>query len=219
MKKKMRKTIIWIFAIIICICATLYFCQQTVIPNYDVDGVSMQKINIKGMGFSDKKHESYYLIVVKLKDANKRKQLMGFKQYLDGISNSINKIRITDDKSELLSDSIRGLDKMYSVPYDLLNVEYKYIDMYEHHRYLTCKMVKHLSDMPYIINNLCLDIGSYPYSYFDETHYFSAIVYIDNQKSSPKSISIETENGAFTSKVISKPISVEIDGIILKEIK
>ena len=53
---------------------------------------------------------------------------MGFKQYLDGISNSINKIRITDDKSELLPDSIRGLDKMYSVPYDLLNVEYKYID-------------------------------------------------------------------------------------------
>ena len=73
--------------------------------------------------------------------------------------------------------------------------------------------------MPYIINNLRLDIGSYPHNYFDETHYFSAIVYIENQKSSPKSISIETESGVFTSKVISKPISVEIDGIILKEIK
>ncbi len=215
----MKKKIIWIFVIIICICATLYFCQRTVVPNYDVDGVSMQKINIKGMEFSNKKHGSYYLIVVKLKDANKRKQLFGFKSYLDGISNSINKIRITDDKSELLSDSIRGLDKIYGVPYDLLNVEYKYIDIYERHMYLTCKKVKHLSDMPYIINNLRLDIGSYPHNYFDETHYFSAIVYIDNQMQSPKSISIETESGVFTSKVISKPISVEINEIILKKNK
>ena len=45
----MKMKIIWAFAIIVCICYTLYFCQQTVIPNYDVDGVLMQKINIKGI--------------------------------------------------------------------------------------------------------------------------------------------------------------------------
>ena len=102
MKKKMIKTIIWIFAIIICICATLYCCWETVTPNYEVVGGSMQKINIKGIELPNKNHGNYYLIVVKLKDANKRKQLMGFKCYLDGITSAINKIRITDDKSELL---------------------------------------------------------------------------------------------------------------------
>ena len=215
----MKKIIIWILAIVICICATLYFCQQTVIPNYNVDGVSMQKINIKGMEFSNKKHGNYYLIVVKLKDANKRKQLMGFKQYLDGISILINKIRITDDKSELLSDSIRGLNKIYGIPYDLLNVEYKYIDMYERHRYLTCKMVKHLCDMPYIINNLDVGLCDYPYNDLSEIHSFAAIVYIDNQMQSPKSISIETEHGTFKSQVISRAATVEINEIILKKDK
>ena len=71
----MKKKIIWIFAIIICICVTLYFCQETVTPNYEVVGGSMQKINIKGIELPNKNHGNYYLIVVKLKDANERRQL------------------------------------------------------------------------------------------------------------------------------------------------
>ena len=129
MKKIIIKTIIWIFAIIICICVTLYSCREIVTPNYEVVGGSMQKINIKGIELPNKNHGNYYLIVVKLKGANKRKQLFGFKCYLDGITSAINKIRITDDKSELLSDSIRGLDQINRIPYDLLTVEYK--DVYK----------------------------------------------------------------------------------------
>ena len=213
----MKKTIIWIFAIIICICVTLYFCQETVTPNYKVVGGSMQKINIKGIELPNKNHGNYYLIVVKLKDANERRQLLGLKCYLDGITSSINKIRITDNKSKLLSDSIRGLAQINSISYDFLAIEYK--DVYQRDRLLKCKMVKHLCDIPYIINNLGVTLGDYAYNAFSEIHSFAAIVYIDNQMQNPKSISIETEHGTFTSKVISKPISVEIDDIMLKEIK
>ena len=217
MKKKIIKIIIWILAIIICICVTLYSCRETVTPNYEVVGGSMQKINIKGIELPNKNHGNYYLIVVKLKGANKRKQLFGFKCYLDGITSAINKIRITDDKSELLSDSIRGLAQINSISYDFLAIEYK--DVYQHDRLLKCKMVKHLCDMPYIINNLGVSLCDYPYNNLSEIHSFAAIVYIDNQMQNPKSISIETEHGTFTSKVISKPISVEIDDIMLKEDK
>ena len=217
MKKIIIKTIIWIFAIIICICVTLYSCREIVTPNYEVVGGSMQKINIKGIELPNKNHGNYYLIVVKLKGANERKQLLGFKCYLDGITSAINKIRITDDKSELLSDSIRGLDQINRIPYNLLTVEYK--DVYQSDSYFKCKMIKHLCDMPYIINNLGVGLCDYPYDNISEIHSFAAIVYIDNQMQSPKSISIETESGVFTSKVISKPISVEINEIILKEIK
>ena len=213
----MKKKIIWIIPIIICICYTLYCCQQTVTPNYEVVGGSMQKVNIKGIELPNKNHGNYYLIVVKLKGANKRKQLFGFKCYLDGITSAINKIRITDDKSELLSDSIRGLDQVNRIPYDFLAIEYK--DVYQRDRLLKCKMVKHLCDIPYIINNLGVTLGDYAYNAFSEIHSFAAIVYIDNQMQSPKSISIETESGVFTSKVISKPISVEINEIILKKNK
>jgi len=217
MKKIIIKTIIWIFAIIICICVTLYSCREIVTPNYEVVGGSMQKINIKGIELPNKNHGNYYLIVVKLKGANKRKQLFGFKCYLDGITSAINKIRITDDKSELLSDSIRGLDQINRIPYDLLTVEYK--DVYQSDSYFKCKMIKHLCDMPYIINNLGVGLCDYPYDNISEIQSFAAIVYIENQKSTPKSISIETESGAFTSKVISKPISLEINEIILKKDK
>ena len=213
----MKKKIIWIIPIIICICYTLYCCQQTVTPNYEVVGGSMQKVNIKGIELPNKNHGNYYLIVVKLKGANKRKQLFGFKCYLDGITSAINKIRITDDKSELLSDSIRGLDQVNRIPYDLLTVQYK--DVHQSDSYFKCKMIKHLCDMPYIINNLGVGLCDYPYDNISEIHSFAAIVYIDNQMQSPKSISIETESGVFTSKVISKPISVEINEIILKKNK
>ena len=213
----MKKKIIWIIPIIICICYTLYCCQQTVTPNYEVVGGSMQKINIKGIELPNKNHGNYYLIVVKLKDANERRQLLGLKCYLDGITSSINKIRITDNKSKLLSDSIRGLAQINSISYDFLAIEYK--DVYQRDRLLKCKMVKHLCDIPYIINNLGVTLGDYAYNAFSEIHSFAAIVYIDNQMQSPKSISIETESGVFTSKVISKPISVEINEIILKKNK
>ena len=120
-------------------------------------------------------------------------------------------------QSELLSDSIRGLDQINRIPYDLLTVEYK--DVYQSDSYFKCKMVKHLCDMPYIINNLGVGLCDYPYDNISEIQSFAAIVYIENQKSTPKSISIETESGAFTSKVISKPISLEINEIILKKDK
>ena len=155
--------------------------------------------------------------MVKLKDANERRQLMGFKFYLDGIASSINKINITDNKSELLSDSIRGLDKISIIPYDFLTVEYK--DVYQPDSYFKCKMVKHLCDIPYIINNLGVTLGDYAYNAFSEIHSFAAIVYIDNQMQSPKSISIETEHGTFKSQVISRAATVEINEIILKKNK
>ena len=213
----MKMRIIWAFAIIVCICYTLYFCQETVTPNYEVVGGSMQKINIKGIELPNKNHGNYYLIVVKLKDANERRQFLGFKCYLHGITNSINKIRITDNKSKLLSDSIRGLDKISSISYDFLTVEYK--DVYQPDSYFKCKMVKHLCDIPYVINNLDVGLCDYPYNDLSEIHSFAAIVYIDNQMPSPKSISIETEHGTFTSKVISRAATVEINEIILKKDK
>ena len=213
----MKKKIIWIIPIIICICYTLYCCQQTVTPNYEVVGGSMQKVNIKGIELPNKNHGNYYLIVVKLKGANKRKQLFGFKCYLDGITSAINKIRITDDKSELLSDSIRGLDQVNRIPYDFLAIEYK--DVYQRDRLLKCKMVKHLSDIPYVINNLCVSLGDYAYDDLSKIHSFTTIVYIDNQMPCPQSITIETERGTFTSKVISRIATVEINEIILKKNK
>ena len=213
----MKKKIIWIIPIIICICVTLYFCQETVTPNYEVVGGSMQKINIKGIELPNKNHGNYYLIVVKLKDANERRQLLGLKCYLDGITSSINKIRITDNKSKLLSDSIRGLAQINSISYDFLAIEYK--DVYQRDRLLKCKMVKHLCDIPYIINNLGVTLGDYAYNAFSEIHSFAAIVYIDNQMQSPKSISIETEHGTFKSQVISRAATLEINEIILKKNK
>ena len=177
----------------------------------------MQKVNIKGIELPNKNHGNYYLIVVKLKGANKRKQLFGFKCYLDGITSAINKIRITDDKSELLSDSIRGLDQVNRIPYDFLAIEYK--DVYQRDRLLKCKMVKHLSDIPYVINNLCVSLGDYAYDDLSKIHSFTTIVYIDNQMPCPQSITIETERGTFTSKVISRIATVEINEIILKKNK
>ena len=103
------------------------------------------------------------------------------------------------------------------IPYDLLTVQYK--DVHQSDSYFKCKMIKHLCDMPYIINNLGVGLCDYPYDNISEIQSFAAIVYIENQKSTPKSISIETESGAFTSKVISKPISLEINDIILKKDK
>ena len=213
----MKKKIIWIIPIIICICYTLYCCQQTVTPNYEVVGGSMQKVNIKGIELPNKNHGNYYLIVVKLKDANERRQLFGFKCYLDGITNAINKIGIADDKSVLLSDSIRGLDKISIIPCDFLNVEYTDVSQYDWS--LKCKMVKHLSDIPYVINNLCVSLGDYAYDDLSKIHSFTTIVYIDNQMPCPQSITIETERGTFTSKVISRIATVEINEIILKKNK
>ena len=112
---------------------------------------------------------------------------------------------------------MRGLDQVNRIPYDLLTVQYK--DVHQSDSYFKCKMIKHLCDMPYIINNLDVGLCDYPYNNISEIHSFAAIVYIDNQMQSPKSISIETESGVFTSKVISKPISVEINEIILKKNK
>ncbi len=213
----MKKKIIWIIPIIVCICYTLYCCQQTVTPNYEVVGGAMQKINIKGIELPNKNHGNYYLIVVNLKDANEHKQFLGFKCYLHGITNSINKIRITDNKSKLLSDSIRGLDKISIIPCDFLNVEYTDVSQYDWS--LKCKMVKHLCDIPYIINNLNVGLCDYAYDDLSKIHSFATIVYIENQKQSPKSITIETEHGTFKSQVISRAATLEINEIILKKDK
>ena len=78
-------------------------------------------------------------------------------------------------------------------------------------------MVKHLCDIPYIINNLGVTLGDYAYNAFSEIHSFPAIVYIENQMQSPKTIAIETEHGTFKSQVISRAATLEINEIILKK--
>ena len=99
----------------------------------------------------------------------------------------------------------------------ILNVEYTDVSQYDWS--LKCKMVKHLSDIPYVINNLCVSLGDYAYDDLSKIHSFTTIVYIDNQMPCPQSITIETERGTFTSKVISRIATVEINEIILKKNK
>ena len=67
----MKKTLIGIFLSFCLI--FIQSCQQEIIPNFQVDGIMMQRINIAGIKKFDNTLGQYYLITIKLKDANQHK--------------------------------------------------------------------------------------------------------------------------------------------------
>ena len=192
-------------------------CQQKIVPNFKVDGIMMQRLNIAGIKKFDNIPGQYYLIAIKLKDANQRKQFCVIKDYLGGITDMIDTIYVTDKNFKKISNSVIGVDKISNIPYEFLNIEYHNWAPNWPDKILNCKHVKNLDTIPDIINSLDLNIDDYSYSQNDSIHYFTAIFYINDSMKIPKTIYLKTKGRNFMSKVNNTPINASLKGIILKD--
>lgn len=193
------------FAWILIMCLLVVSCRKTIIHNYEVDDAFMQKIEFKDSLFSKCPSGDYYLLVVKLKDANVQTHYFSVvcKNYLDGISNQkeILKVDLYNAKDSVIPDSLIGARGKY--PFGLIKFDLRNSIPAQ----LYCKKIEKLSSVPEIINDL--SICYFVYDKSTGIHYFSTIVFV-KRGIKPKTISLETADGAFHSEIKANPVHAEV---------
>ena len=198
------KTLI-VFCLTMCI--LVVSCRETIIDSYEVNDVYMQKIEFTDSAFSNSVFGDYYLLVVKLKDADIRTQYfsLAVKNYLSGISHEkgIRKVELWNAKDSVISDSL--IDAEVKYPFGFIKFDFKNNIPSQ----LSCKKIEKLSDVPKIISGLRVSVGYFVYDKSTGNHYFSTIIFV-RKGVNPKTISIETDDGAFRSKINPNPVHAEV---------
>lgn len=195
------------FAWILIMCLLVVSCRKTIIHNYEVDDAFMQKIEFKVSLFSKCPSGDYYLLVVKLKDANVQTHYFSVvcKNYLDGISNQkeILKVDLYNAKDSVIPDSL--IDAEVKYPFGFIKFDFKNNIPSQ----LSCKKIEKISSISKVINGLDIDIGHFVYDESTGVHYFSTIIFV-RKGVNPKTISIETDDGTFRSKINPNPVHAEV---------
>jgi hypothetical protein len=195
------------FAWILIMCIFVVSCRRTIIHNFEVDDVYMQKVEFKDSVYFNSFSGDYYLLVVKLKDANIQTHYLSIvvKDYLNGIPNEkvIRKVDLWNAKDSVISDSL--IDAEVKYPFGFIKFDFKNNIPSQ----LSCKKIEKLSDVPKIISGLRVSVGYFVYDKSTGNHYFSTIIFV-RKGVNPKTISIETDDGAFRSKINSNPVHAEV---------
>ena len=167
----------------------------------------MQKIEFKDSVFSKCSAGDYYLLVVKLKDANVRTQYfsLAVKNYLSGITHEkgIRKVDLWNAKDSVISDSL--INARVEYPFGSIKFDFKNNIPSR----LTCKRIENMSDIPMIIHGLRVSVDYFVYDESTGIHYFSTIVFV-RKGINPKTVSVETADGAFRSKIKTNLVHAEV---------
>ncbi len=205
----MKKKILCITAIILIGCSLLYlYVLPTNIYSFEVDGVSLQKINVKNSETEFKDSDDFYLLVVNLKASTIRKQVLARKAFLDGIDEPINNIKILNEKTYIQLDSIKSFKN--NPKSDLPDVECIILGKNKPVEKMRCKIITDLKDVSEIINVIDVNLGYYKFNTEKGISYFPAIIRTKDKVSSKTIVSVETSSKIYKSCVNNNPINVKL---------